>query len=68
MRAGIGNETIPKDELNTLWKKTFGYRRLFIRLHTTNEILEKFPGYTYPELVKLMRNELSFSYFWSLLF
>lgn len=56
MREGIENETIQKDVLNTLWKKTFGYRRLFIRSHTTNEILEKFPGYSYSELVNLFRN------------
>jgi hypothetical protein len=61
MREGIENGTIQKDMLNTLWKKTFGYRRLFIRSHTTNEILEKFPGYSYPELASLFKNYL-FSY------
>ncbi len=39
MKEGIENGTINDDVLNTLWKKTFGYRRLFIRSHTTNEIL-----------------------------
>ncbi|CAF4369969.1 unnamed protein product, partial [Rotaria magnacalcarata] len=43
MKEGIRNGTIHSDTLNTLWKKTFGYRRLFIRSHTTNEVLEKFP-------------------------
>ncbi|CAF1250005.1 unnamed protein product [Rotaria sp. Silwood1] len=48
MKESIQNGTIHNDVLNTLWKKTFGYRRLFISSHTTNEILEKFPGYSYP--------------------
>ncbi|CAF4557677.1 unnamed protein product [Rotaria socialis] len=60
MKEGIRNGTIHSDTLNTLWKKTFGYRRLFIRSHTTNEILEKFPGYSYPclmfEEVKMIEN------------
>ncbi|CAF1375532.1 unnamed protein product [Adineta steineri] len=46
MKEGIENETIHNDELITLWKKTFGYRRSFIRSHTINEILEKFPDYS----------------------
>ncbi|CAF4709600.1 unnamed protein product [Rotaria socialis] len=60
MKEGIRNGTIHSDTLNTLWKKTFGYRRLFIRSHTTNEVLEKFPGYSYPclmfEEVKMIEN------------
>ncbi|CAF3827820.1 unnamed protein product [Rotaria sp. Silwood1] len=51
MKESIQNGTIHNDVLNTLWKKTFGYRRLFISSHTTNEILEKFPGYSYPCLI-----------------
>ncbi|CAF5174735.1 unnamed protein product, partial [Rotaria magnacalcarata] len=43
--------TIDNDELNILWKKTFGYRRSYIRSHTTNEVLERFPGYSYPILI-----------------
>ncbi|CAF1531366.1 unnamed protein product [Adineta ricciae] len=50
MRDGIENETIDNDVLITLWKKTFGYRRLFIRSHTISEILEKFLGYSYAYL------------------
>ena len=53
MKEGIENATIDNDELNILWKKTFGYRRLFIRSHTTKEVLEKFPGYSYQSLVSL---------------
>ncbi|CAF1567008.1 unnamed protein product [Adineta steineri] len=53
MNEGIENETIHNDELITLWKKTFGYRRSFIRSHTINEILEKFPGYSYTHFVSL---------------
>ena len=56
MKEGIENATIDNDELSILWKKTFGYRRLFIRSHTTNEVLEKFPGYSYPHLVGIFRN------------
>ncbi|CAF4933733.1 unnamed protein product, partial [Rotaria magnacalcarata] len=37
MKEGIENTTIDNDELNILWKKTFGYRRSYIRSHTTNE-------------------------------
>ncbi|CAF4032126.1 unnamed protein product [Rotaria sordida] len=51
MKEGTQNGTIHNDVLSTLWKKTFGYRRLFIRSHTTNEVLEKFPGYSYPCLI-----------------
>ncbi|CAF2152989.1 unnamed protein product, partial [Rotaria magnacalcarata] len=32
MKEGIRNGTVHNDTLNTLWKKTFGYRRLFIRV------------------------------------
>jgi len=56
MKEGIENATIDNDEMNILWKKTFGYRRLFIRSHTTNEVLEKFPGYSYPCLVNIFKN------------
>ncbi|CAF4214881.1 unnamed protein product, partial [Adineta steineri] len=60
MNEGIENETIHNDELITLWKKTFGYRRLFIRSHTINEILDKFPGYSHThfmfEEVKMIEN------------
>ncbi|CAF4387973.1 unnamed protein product [Rotaria magnacalcarata] len=60
MKEGIRNGTVHNDTLNTLWKKTFGYRRLFIRSHTTNEVLEKFPGYSYPclmfEEIKMIEN------------
>ncbi|CAF1604454.1 unnamed protein product [Adineta ricciae] len=60
MRDGIENETIDNDVLITLWKKTFGYRRLFIRSHTISEILEKFLGYSYAYLmfeeVKMIEN------------
>lgn len=56
MKEGIENGTINDDVLNTLWNKTFGYRRLFIRSHTINEILEKFPGYSNPYLVTSFRN------------
>ena len=56
MKEGIENATIDNDELSILWKKTFGYRRLFIRSHTTNEVLEKFLGYSYPHLVGIFRN------------
>ncbi|CAF1158403.1 unnamed protein product [Adineta steineri] len=60
MKEGIENETIHNDKLITLWKKTFGYRRSFIRSHTINEILEKFPGYSYThfmfEEVKMIEN------------
>jgi hypothetical protein len=55
-RESIGNGGIQKDLLITLWKTTFSYRRLFIRSHTINEILEKFPSYTYSDLVKFLRN------------
>ncbi|CAF1680854.1 unnamed protein product, partial [Rotaria magnacalcarata] len=51
MKEGIENTTIDNDELNILWKKTFGYRRSYIRSHTTNEVLERFPGYSYPILI-----------------
>ncbi|CAF2039466.1 unnamed protein product [Rotaria magnacalcarata] len=51
MKEGIENTTIDNDELNILWKKTFGYRRSYIRSHTTNEVLERFPGYSYPTLI-----------------
>ena len=60
MKEGIQNGTIHNDVLSTLWKKTFGYRRLFIRSHTTNEVLEKFPGYSYPCLGSLFKNCFSF--------
>jgi len=53
MKEGIENETIHNDDLITLWKKTFGYRRSFIGSHTINEILEKFPGYSYTHFVNL---------------
>ncbi|CAF1416102.1 unnamed protein product, partial [Adineta steineri] len=60
MNEGIENETIHNDELITLWKKTFGYRRSFVRSHTINEILDKFPGYSYThfmfEEVKMIEN------------
>ncbi|CAF3795882.1 unnamed protein product, partial [Adineta steineri] len=60
MKEGIKNEKIHNDELITLWKKTFGYRRSFIRSHTINKILEKFPGYSYThfmfEEVKMIGN------------
>jgi hypothetical protein len=55
MKDGIENATIDDDELNILWKRTFGYHRSFIRSHTTNEVLEKFPGYSYPWLVSLQK-------------
>ncbi|CAF1413510.1 unnamed protein product [Rotaria sordida] len=51
MKEGIQNGTIHNDVLSSLWKKTFGYHRLFIRSHTTNEVLEKIPGYSYPYLI-----------------
>ncbi|CAF4288839.1 unnamed protein product, partial [Adineta steineri] len=53
MKDGIENGTINNDELITLWKKTFGYLRSFIRSHTINEILDKFPGYSYTHFVSL---------------
>ncbi|CAF5217898.1 unnamed protein product, partial [Rotaria magnacalcarata] len=62
MKEGIRNETVHNDTFNTLWKKTFGYRRLFIRSHTTNEVLEKFPGYSYPCLVNLFEISMHLSH------
>ena len=56
MKEGIENATIDNNELKILWKKTFGYRRSYIRSHTANEVLEKFPGYSYPFLVSIFRN------------
>ncbi|CAF1375448.1 unnamed protein product [Adineta steineri] len=56
MKDGIENGTINNDELITLWKKTFGYLRSFIRSHTINEILDKFPGYSYTHFVNDKNN------------
>ncbi|CAF1340760.1 unnamed protein product [Didymodactylos carnosus] len=51
MKVEVEIATTNIDLLNSLWKKTFSYRRLFVRPHTTDELVQKFPGYTYPCLI-----------------
>lgn len=43
------------DSISDLWRKTIHSRRLYIRTHSVDEVLEKFPGYRLHSLVSFSR-------------
>ncbi|CAF3385370.1 unnamed protein product [Rotaria socialis] len=51
------NDNPNKDLLHDLWRQTFNIRRLCIRELTITEILERFPGYSHPEMILAEVNE-----------
>lgn len=46
------------DMLHNLWRQSFNIRRLCIRELTIDEILERFPGYRLPEMVRAINDNL----------
>lgn len=53
MKLELIKNDVDMNRFRLLWTKTFNIRRLFIRESQINEILERFPGYHRPEMVKI---------------
>mgnify|MGYP000754823183 CR=1 FL=1 len=58
MKAKLLKENPNHDALHDLWRQSFNIRRLCIRELSTDEILERFPGYRIPEMVSATSYEL----------
>lgn len=58
MKAELLKENPNHDALHDLWRQSFNIRRLCIRELSTDEILERFPGYRIPEMVSVTSYEL----------
>lgn len=58
MKTELLKENPNHDVLHDLWRQSFNIRRLCIRELSTDEILERFPGYQIPEMVSATSYEL----------
>lgn len=52
MKAELLKDNPDDDILHDLWRQSFNIRRLCIRELSIDEILERFPGYRIPEMVR----------------
>ncbi len=56
MKIESGKDDIDINLFHDLWKKSFNIRRLCIRELEIEEVLERFPGYCRPEMVRTIEH------------
>ncbi len=63
MKAELLKDNPDNDMLHDLWRQSFNIRRLSIRELPIDEVLERFPGYHLPEIVRVINDNLRRMFF-----
>ncbi len=64
MKSELAKDDVDINFFYDLWKKSFNIRRLCIRELEIAEVLERFPGYRHPEMVRIIEyNQLKMFFF-----
>ena len=56
MKIELSKDDPDHNKLHDLWQQSFSIRRLCIRDLTIDEILERFPGYHIPAMVRVIND------------
>ena len=68
MKLELAKDDVDINLFYDLWKKSFNIRRLCIRELEIAEVLERFPGYCHPDMVRIIEyNQLKMFFLYELI-